>query len=67
MHNHQLEFAKQVASRQGNIILVEEIDELKNVLNKYDHIIEKMPKELASNNERFNLGFDKIVNNLLNV
>ncbi|MFR8043664.1 glycosyltransferase [Clostridium butyricum] len=67
VNNHQLEFAKQVASRQGNIILVEEIDELKNVLNKYDHIIEKMPKELASNNERFNLGFDKIVNNLLNV
>lgn len=67
VNNHQLEFAKQVASRQGNIILIEEIDELKNVLNKYDDIIAKMPKELASNNERFNLGFNKIVNSLFYV
>lgn len=67
VNNHQLEFAKMVSSRQGNIILIEEIDDLKNVLNQYDDIIAKMPRELASNNKKFNLEFKEIVNSLFNV
>lgn len=65
VNDHQLNFAKIVELRLGNIILVEQIEELRKVLSNYDNIIKKMPKELISNNRKFNLEFEKIVEDIL--
>lgn len=53
VNDHQLEFAKAVAQRQGNIIVVEDVDELADVLSKYDTMVETMNFGLNSNNHVF--------------
>ncbi|MDH5075733.1 glycosyltransferase [Clostridium perfringens] len=64
VNDHQLDFAKEVQKRQGNIILVSNIEELIDVINKYDSIINNMPSELRSNNLKFTQNFEKIVKGL---
>ena len=65
VNDHQLEFAKAVAERQGNLIVVEEIDQLKDVLVNYEQIVESMPAGLKSNNARFNEKLEKMVEELM--
>ncbi|MBS6007234.1 MAG: multidrug MFS transporter [Clostridium baratii] len=64
VNDHQLHFAQLVKERQGNIILVEDIDDLANVIINYENIIEIMPKEITSNNKKFNEKFKDIVKEL---
>ena len=65
VNNHQVDFCRKVAERQGNIIVLERIDELSDVLERYDGIVEKMTCGLTSNNARFCNEFEKIVNQLV--
>lgn len=65
VNNHQVEFARAVAERQKNIIVVEEIEEIENVILNYDSIIKNMPVSLKSNNAKFNESFEEIVNEIL--
>ena len=64
MNDHQVEFAKQVAERQGNIIVVEDVDDLKEIILNYESLICTMPSGLNSNNAVFNEKFEKIVDGL---
>ena len=64
VNNHQIYFCRKVEERQGNIIVVEQIDELGEKLEKYEEIVGKMTNGLTSNNERFCKEFEKIVNGL---
>lgn len=64
INDHQIDFAKLVKERQGNIILVEDIEELEKIIKEYDNIIKEMPREVASNNRQFNMNFKEIVNEL---
>lgn len=64
INNHQVEFSNEVAERQGNIIVVEKIDELKNIILEYDSIVKAMPIGLRSNNQKFNEEFEKVVNEM---
>ncbi|MCH5304491.1 MAG: multidrug MFS transporter [Ruminococcus sp.] len=64
VNDHQLEFCRAVKERQGNIILVEDVEKLGGILNDYNEIIKKMPSELKSNNERFCSEFEKITDAL---
>lgn len=64
INDHQLEFAKVVKERHGNIIVVEQIADLKNIILSYEKIIESMPAEIKSNNGRFNDELEKIVQKL---
>lgn len=66
VNNHQLDFAELVKERQKNIILVEDINDLEAVLCNYEHIVKTMPKEIVSNNERFNIEFKSLVHKLYN-
>ena len=66
VNDHQMEFAKMVKQRQGNIILVEDIDELAKIIMEYERIIEKMPKEVTSNNAVFNEELENIVAAMFN-
>lgn len=61
VNDHQVEFAKAVAERQRNIIVVEDVDMMENTLAAYDQTAEKMESEIKSNNARFNQMLEKIV------
>lgn len=64
VNDHQLEFTNLVKERQGNIILVKDIDDLGNIIKNYEIIIDTMTKEIVSNNKKFNEEFENIVNGL---
>lgn len=61
VNNHQVDFAKAVAERLGNIIPVYEIDKLRDVVTNYDEIVSSMPSGMKSNNEKFNIQLEEIV------
>ena len=54
MDNHQLEFAKEVENRMGNIIVVESYEEIINSITNYDEKVKKLSGSISSNNEKFN-------------
>ena len=64
VNDHQLNFCRQVADRQGNIILVENVAELDKTIERYNDIVAKMTNRLVSNNNRFCCELEKIVDNL---
>lgn len=64
VNDHQVEFAKAVAERQKNILVVEEVDELKELILNYKTITESMSGGLNSNNKVFNEKFEKLVEGL---
>lgn len=65
VNDHQVDFCKAVAERQGNIIVVDDVQELEKVFYNYDMIVGKMQNELSSNNEQFCKEFSKIVDELV--
>lgn len=65
VNDHQVEFVKQVEERQGNIIVIEDIKDLKNILLNYKNLVESMKSGMNSNNEIFNIKFEEIANNLV--
>ena len=64
VNDHQVEFVRNVAQRMGNVIAVEDIDELQNALEKYDELVTKMNNGMSSNNAKFNEELEKIIENL---
>lgn len=64
VNDHQVEFARNVAERMGTIILVEDINVLKTTIKKYDKIVESMKKGISSNNQKFNIDLENLVNEL---
>ena len=64
VNDHQVEFAKTVAERQGNIIVVEKINDLKDIISNYDNIVATMPASLNSNNATFNKELERLVNEI---
>ena len=66
VNDHQVDFAKAVAEKMGTIIPVNEIDELKQVIENYDEIVAGKPSGMKSNNQAFNQGLETIVNELTN-
>ena len=67
VNDHQVDYCREVEKRQGNIIVIEDIEKLGDVLDRYDEIAAAMQSALASNNVRFCLEFEKIVNDLMNI
>jgi len=64
VNDHQLEFAKAVEERQGNIIVVEQMEQLKEMILNYETKIQSVSTVHRSNNERFNREFAKRVEEL---
>ena len=65
VNNHQILFARAVAERQGNIIVVEDVEKLENVLLNYEKIVGKMKSGLESNNDKFCKDFGRIIDELV--
>ena len=61
INDHQYEFVKSVSEKNGNIISVYDIKDLKNYILNYNHIVENMSQELKSNNSVFNQKLEKLV------
>lgn len=64
VNDHQLEFAKAVAERQKNILVIEDVEELGDLLSNYDQKITEMSSELSSNNAVFNEKLSDLVNEM---
>ncbi len=64
VNDHQCEFSNAVAERQGNIIVVNEMENLSDTIKNYESIISSMPAELKSNNASFNEKLGEIVKGL---
>ena len=64
VNNHQLEFAKEVEKRMGNIIVAETDEEIKESILKYDTKIKKLNNSNASNNKNFNELLQNEINQL---
>lgn len=66
VNDHQLEFAKAVEERQGNILVVDNISGLKECVLKYDQLIKDRNIENKSNNKTFNEMLIKEICSLFN-
>lgn len=64
VNDHQLDFCRAVAQRQGNIICVEDVSKLEEILTNYDAMVADMPHGQNSNNAAFNHGLQKLVDDL---
>lgn len=62
INDHQLEFAKEVANRMGTIIVIEDVEKLGEVIENYDEM--KKEGKNTSNNAKFNLALEKIVDGM---
>lgn len=65
VNDHQVDFCNQVAQRQGNILIVEDVSKLADTIEQYDHIVSGMKNSMISGNERFCAEFEKIVDELV--
>lgn len=61
VNDHQVDFCKAVSERQGNIIVVDYIDDLSELIDMYDEMILNMSKKMASNNQSFCEELEKII------
>lgn len=67
VNNHQVEFAEAVKERYGNIIVIENIEELQHAIKNYDNIVNGMKDKAAAlgNNAKFVSEFEKIADSLV--
>lgn len=65
VNDHQVDFCREVVKRYRNIIMVEDIEQLGNILADYDSVIKDMKSVYRGNNEKFCMGFKKIVDDLM--
>lgn len=64
VNDHQINFCREVAKRQGNIIEVENLQLLGKILNNYNQIVANMKITQNSNNEKFCKEFTNLVNQI---
>lgn len=65
INNHQLEFANAVKQRYKNIIVVEDVSELREFLENYSTYVDEMNIENLSNNDKFCTEFSLLVKKML--
>lgn len=64
VNDHQVKFCKQVESRMGTIVVVENVEKLGEVIEKYDELIGGMGSGIKSNNAKFCAELEKIVDEM---
>lgn len=65
VNDHQVNYCREVEKRQGNILVVEDIQKLGEILENYDDVALEKQSNLVSNNARFCSEFENIVNDLM--
>ena len=64
VNDHQVDFAKFIEQRQGNIIVVTDIEELEKTITNYDELIHSSSNAVSSNNAKFNENIKAIIDSL---
>lgn len=65
VNDHQVEFARNVSERMGNIIPIYDIENLEKTITDYDEYVKKKIKKMQSHNADFNSALENIVNELM--
>lgn len=65
VNDHQLDFVNAVEERYGNIVVVDDIDDLESTIKNYQSIIKKMDVKIINNNSKFCEKFENEVNKLM--
>lgn len=65
VNDHQLEFAREVSTRMGTIMVVEDIETLGDSLLNYEQNVSKIKNRMGSNNKIFNEQLESIVNDII--
>lgn len=65
VNDHQVEFAKAVSERYGNIIPVYDMEELGRAIMNYNRLIQSMKNKIVSHNDKFVVQLENIVDYLL--
>lgn len=65
VNDHQLKFCREVAKRNGNIIEVENIEELKSCIIDYNELTSKIEINHKSNNRKFMEDFTILVEQIM--
>lgn len=65
VNDHQVIFCHAVQERNGNIIVVDNVDILKMILQRYDQIVSVMPVGIRSNNDKFCEDFEHLVEDVV--
>lgn len=64
INDHQLDFSRIVAEKYGNIIVIENIEDIRDTIVNYDNIIKEMPASIKSNNITFNERLGRLIQGL---
>lgn len=64
VNDHQLEFARVITQRQGNILVVENMDDLEDMLVNYEAHVQTTNFAMGNNNANFVKGLTQIVDEL---
>ncbi|MCZ0891365.1 glycosyltransferase [Ligilactobacillus saerimneri] len=64
VNNHQKEFVRIVEKRMNDIIPVYEINQLSRAIVDYETLMVQRNNTESSNNKRFNIAFEKLINEL---
>lgn len=64
VNDHQLEFTKAMKDRYGNILVVEDMNDLKEIVQHYTSITATMSAEKTDNNMHFISSFERLVDEL---
>ena len=67
VNDHQVEFSRAMEQRMGNIIVIEDMEDLRKTLESYESIVAAMPASVNNNNARFMAGFENMVDDLFGV
>ena len=65
VNDHQVEFARVVEERQGNIIVIKDVKEIQDSIIEYKQIVTTMKQGIQSNNSIFCERFNKLVKEIL--
>jgi len=64
VNDHQVAFAREVSQRRGNILVVEDIEQLEDMIVNYEQNVSRLSVGDFSNNEIFCREFGLLVDNL---
>lgn len=65
VNNHQVTFCKQVAERNGNILVAESVAELGKMIGNYEDLAAGLPNGMKSNNLNFCNGLQALVKEIM--
>lgn len=61
VNDHQVVFCREVEKRMKNIIVAETEEEIEDAIINYNNKVQKLSKDITSNNKKFNEKLEKVI------